>query len=159
MELLDWLASWLASWPGATWLRGSGTAYLVVNAAHILGIGLILGAILPLDARLMGIGRAPLGVVGPLLSRAAAVGVGLALLTGFWLFTVRPIHYAGNAAFLAKLALVALALVNVAIQHANPAYRRALAGGAVSVGVRTSAAASALLWLAALLAGRWIGFL
>ena len=53
MEALDWLAAW----PGAVWLQNSGTAYLFVNAAHILGIGLLLGAILPLDLHLLGLLR------------------------------------------------------------------------------------------------------
>ncbi|MBO1074302.1 DUF2214 domain-containing protein [Roseomonas marmotae] len=150
----------LADWPGAVWLRHSGTAYLFVNAAHILGIGLVLGAILPLDLRLMGFFRqVPLAVLGPFLTRAAAAGLALALLTGFWLFTVRPPHYLGNAAFLAKLALLACALLNIGLQHGAGFYRLAVDGGAVAMPVRVMAAASAILWLAALVAGRWIGFL
>ena len=55
-ETLPWLDA-LAGWPGARWLQGSGTAYLIVNALHILGIGLLVGAILPLDLRLAGFFR------------------------------------------------------------------------------------------------------
>lgn len=158
MELSN-LVALLGVWPGARWLQGSGTAYLFVNAAHVLGIALLLGSILVLDFRLLGGLRAvPLAVLGPLNARVAASGVALALLTGFWLFTVQPREYVGNPAFLIKLGLIALALANVVVQHANPAYGRALAGAPVSAGVRASAAASVLLWLAVLVAGRWIGF-
>jgi len=150
----------LASWPGAVWLQESGTAYLVVNAAHILGIGLVLGAILSLDLRLMGLFRqAPLAILAPFLSRAAAVGLAVALLTGLWLFSVRPDHYVENTAFLAKMAMLAFALVNIGLQHAHGGYRRALVSGVVPWTVRLVAAASACLWLGVLLAGRWIGFL
>lgn len=150
----------LGNWPGAVWLQGSGTAYLFVSAAHILGIGLLLGAILPLDVRLMGAFRAvPLAVIGPFLSLAALIGLCLALPTGLWLFTVRPAEYASNAAFLWKLGLIALALGNVGIQHAGAGFRQALAGGPLTPRVRLLALASALLWLGALGAGRWIGFL
>jgi len=150
----------LASWPGATWLQESGTAYLVVNAAHILGIGLVLGAILPLDLRLMGLFRqVPLAILAPFLSRAAAVGLVVALLTGLWLFSVRPDHYVENTAFLAKMAVLAFALGNIGLQHFHGGYRRALGGGVVPWTVRLVAAASAFLWLGVLLAGRWIGFL
>ncbi len=153
------LVALLGSWPGARWLQGSGTAYLFVNATHVLGIALLLGSILVLDFRLLGgLRSVPLAVLGPLNARVAACGVALALTTGFWLFTVQPREYLGNPAFLIKLGLVALALVNVLVQHANPAYGRALEGAPISLGVRASAAASALLWLAALVAGRWIGF-
>ena len=156
---MEWLEP-LGRWPGALWLQRSGTAYLFVNASHILGIGLILGSILPLDVRLMGFARSvPLGVIAPLLTRTAAIGVALALLTGAWLFSVRPLHYADNAAFVWKLAFVGLALANVALQHLDPGYRRALGGAQLSPAVRLKALASVLCWLTALVAGRWIGFL
>jgi len=158
MELSN-LVALLGAWPGARWLQGSGTAYLFVNATHVLGIALLLGSILVLDLKLLGgLRGVPLAVIGPLNARVAAWGVGLALATGVWLFTVQPREYLGNPAFLIKLGLIALALANVGVQHANPAYARALAGAPVSAGVRASAAASVLLWLAVLVAGRWIGF-
>src|SRR5262245_25485000 len=109
MQILDWLAAW----PGAVWLQQSGTAYLFVNAAHILGIGLLVGGILPLDLHLIGLLRSPsLAVVGSLLLRVASTGLALALLTGLWLFSVKPHEYVTNPAFLTKLGLLAFALVN-----------------------------------------------
>lgn len=149
----------LGHWPGALWLQRSGTAYLFVNAAHILGVGLLVGAILPLDLRLLGLIRgAPLAALAPFLTRAAAFGLGLALLTGLWLFTVKPLEYAGNPAFLWKLALLALALANIALQHRGAALQEAVASGQVPGRVRASALASFSLWLCVLVAGRWIGF-
>ena len=149
----------LANWPGAQWLQRSGTAYLVVNAAHILGIGLLVGAILPLDLRLAGVIRgAPLSVLAPFLRRAAAFGLALALPTGFWLFTVKPADYLANPAFLWKLGLLLAALANIALQHAGPGYGAALATERPRLRVRLLALTSATLWLAVLLAGRWIGF-
>lgn len=150
----------IGAWPGAVWLRGSGTAYLFVNAAHILGIALLLGAILPLDVRLMGGLRAvPLAVLGPFLTRCASLGLALALPTGLWLFSVRPAEYAANTAFLIKMALLVAALANVALLHAGSGFRRAVEGGPVAPGVRLSALVSFCAWLGVLLAGRWIGFL
>lgn len=150
----------IEAWPLAAFLRRAPVAYLVVNAAHILGIGLLVGAILPLDLRLLGaFPGVPLAVLGRFLSRAAAVGAALAVATGLCLFSVQPQHYVANAAFLWKLALLALALGNALLLHASQAYRRALVDGAVAARVRVHAALSFGLWLAVLLAGRWIGFL
>ena len=155
MELL----AGLGTWPGAVLLQRNGTAYLLVNASHILGLALLVGAILPLDLRLLGLFRSvPVGVLAPVLSRMAGIGLGLALVTGAWLFTVRPVEYARNAAFLWKLGLLALALANIALQHRSAAYTRALAGE-ITAAVRWRSAVSLTLWLAVLLAGRWIGFL
>jgi hypothetical protein len=153
-EALPWLDA-LASWPGARWLQGSGTAYLIVNALHILGIGLLVGAILPLDLRLAGFfRRVPLAPLVDFLARSAAVGVVLALTTGLWLFTVKPGDYWVNTAFRIKMALL-----NVAWQHRGGALAAVAASGRVPAGTRLRALASCVLWISVLLAGRWIGFL
>ena len=146
--------------PGVGLLRDSGTAYLFVNAAHILAIGLVVGAILPLDLRLLGLfPRSPLPVLGPFLSRAAAMGVASALLTGAWLFAVNAADYVENPAFLAKMALLALALGNVVLQHGLGGFRAALDNDAAAPRTRLLAALSILLWVSVLLAGRWIAFI
>lgn len=150
----------LAGTPVAVALRASPTLYLLINAAHILGIGLILGAILPLDLRLMGVLRhPPVPVIGPFLVRAAGVGVALALITGLALVAAKPADYLANGAFLTKLGLLAALAGLIAIQHANPGFRAALHGGPIPLSVRCVALLSSLLWLATLVAGRWIGFL
>lgn len=154
------LVDWIGAWPGAVLLQRSGTAYLFVNAAHIASIGLLIGGILPLDLRLAGLVRGfPLAAIAPFLSRSAAVGLGLAIVTGLWLFSVKPREYLANTAFLWKMALLALALINVAVQHRNRHFRLALDGGAVHFTVRLVATGSAILWLSVLVAGRWVGFL
>lgn len=149
----------IGAWPGAQWLRNSTVAYPLINATHILGIGLLLGAILPLDLRLLGFFNAvPLRVIGPFLSRAAAFGLCLAVPTGLWLFSVQPGDYLGNPAFLWKAGLLVLAVVNIIAQHVGPQYRGAVGGGRVGTAVRIHAAASVVLWVSVLIAGRWIGF-
>lgn len=157
---MELILQWIGNWPGAAFLQQSATAYLFVNCAHILGIGLLLGAILPLDLRLIGCFRSvPLAVLGPFLSRSAAIGITLALLTGVWLFSVRVDDYVANTAFLWKIALLAVALTNIVIQHTHRHYRRALESGIVHTSVRVLAVASVCSWLSVLVAGRWIGFL
>lgn len=144
----------IGAWPGAVWLQQSGTAYLFVNAAHILSIGLLLGAIVPLDLRLLGFfRRLPIEVLGPFLVRCAATGLALAALTGAWLFSVNPTEYFENTAFRWKLVLLAFALVNIAWQHWGAGFM------AVTPATRVRAGISLCLWLSVLVAGRWIGFL
>jgi hypothetical protein len=143
----------IGGWPGASWLQHSATAYLFVNAAHILGLAVLLGAILALDLRLLGLFRRfPIRVLGPFLVRFAAAGLGLALLTGAWLFSVKPDQYLSNPAFRWKLVLLTIALVNAALQHRSAGVMRE------SPAVRARAGLSLCLWLSVLVAGRWIGF-
>jgi hypothetical protein len=149
----------ISGWPGAAFLQEYWVAYLVVNAAHILGIGLLLGAILPLDLLLLRSSRGrDLPTLGPFLVRAALTGTLLAVTTGLWLFSVKPLEYAENPAFLFKAALLVLAICNIALQYRGEHFDVALRSGQVSVRVRTLAATSAMLWLSLLIAGRWIGF-
>lgn len=156
MEALDWLSTTGL----AISLKASGTLYLFVNAAHILSIGTLFGAILALDLRILGLGRSlPLAAVAPYLSRLAAVGLALAAVTGLCLFSVRPAEYAGNPAFLAKLGLIALGLANVAAVHLGSGWKTVLAGGTPDTALRLGATVSILVWLAAVVAGRWIGLL
>lgn len=150
----------LADWPLAAAIRRSGIVYPLVNAAHIAGIGLLLGAIVTLDLRVLGLFRAaPLGALGPPLARVAAGGLALAVATGFLLFSTRPLGYAENPAFLLKLGLVALGVANALLLPRNHHWSVALAGGAVHISLRAAAFLSILIWLGAVLAGRWIGFL
>jgi hypothetical protein len=153
------LAAWIEASSLARMLRGSGALYMVLNATHILGIGLLLGAILPLDLRMLGVLRGPpLPVIGPFLSRMAGAGLGLAMLTGFCLWSVSATEYLGNAAFRWKLVLLVAALGNVALLH-RLGWRRIIATGVADTATRVLAGVSAALWLSVLLAGRWIGFL
>ena len=153
------LLEWLALWPGAQLLQRSGTAYLLVSAAHILGIGLLLGSILPLDLRLARNRTGALsGAIAPVLLRTAMLGLALALLTGFWLFTVKPAPYVGNPAAWVKAALLLLALGNVALQHRDVRLAQALSGERAPAAVRLRAVLSIVLWLGVLVSGRWIGF-
>ncbi|MEF0939670.1 DUF6644 family protein [Rhizobium sp. BR 362] len=156
MEILEWIGG-LAL---AHHLKRSALLYMAVNAAHILAIASLIGAILPLDLRILGLFRSfPLTVLGPFLSRAASVGVVAAIMTGLCLFTVRPVEYAGNPAFLCKIGLLAFGVVNALLLHASPEWRRAVSHGVASFRVKLSAAISFFIWIGALVAGRWIGFL
>ncbi|AGS20979.1 hypothetical protein NXC12_CH01182 [Rhizobium etli] len=151
---------WLSATAPAVALRRSATLYMFVNAAHILAIGLLVGAILPLDLRLAGFFRkVPAQIIAPFLSRAAGVGLAAAILTGFGLFSVRAVEYAANPAFLAKLALIGFGLLNLLAVHLGQGWKTLTTSGRIRPGLRFSAALSAASWIAALLAGRWIGFL
>lgn len=158
-DLYDWLAA-LQQSPPAALLRRSLYLYPIVNALHILGIGLLVGAILPADLRMLGLFRQrPLTLLVPFLTGAAAFGLALAVATGVLLFSVKPLEYAVNAAFLSKVALVAAGTVNALALRLSPAWRAAMAGGPATARLRLGAVASFLIWPAALLSGRFIAFL
>jgi hypothetical protein len=158
--LLEDVLRGLAQWPLAAALRRSMAGYAALNAAHIFAIGLVVGSIVTLDLRILGLFRAvPLGALAKPLSRVAAAGMLLAIGTGFLLFSVRPTAYAENPAFLIKLSLVAVGIANALALRFNRHWPAAVNGEPVHGSVRAAALFSILIWAGAILAGRWIGFL
>lgn len=150
----------LSGWPPAVALRGSLWLYPLANAAHIFSIGLVIGSIVTLDLRVLGLFRAaPLAALAPPLTRIAMTGILFAALTGFLLFSVRPAGYAANPAFLIKLGLVALGVLNALILHTGKGWRAAVEAGTAPSSVKLAALFSIFIWAGAVLAGRWIGFI
>ena len=156
---MEWLAP-LGESVVARALTRSPTLYIFANAGHILSLAMLIGASVILDLRLLGaLARLPLAETMRVLSRIAAMALGFAVLTGALLFSVRPLEYAANPAFLIKLLLVLVGTANALAVHQSRAWRALIAGAPATSPLRLAALASLVLWPAALLAGRWIGFL
>ena len=143
-------------------LRDSVWVYPLVNAGHIAGVALLVGAIVPLDLRLLGAWRSlPLAPLWHALTRTAAAGLMLAIAFGFLLFSTRATEYIASGFFVAKIAVVVLATANAVSLHLLMPARLALASAATDPPpkrVRIAAGASLVGWLAALTLGRLVGY-
>lgn len=141
----------LAAVEGSALARGLKTSFYVyplVSAAHVAAVGVLLASILVLHARAAGaFARLDGTATEHYFRRIALVAFALAALTGIALFSVNASEYAANFAFRIKLVLLALAGINLAAYLAWPKWHP------------VGALASALLWPATLIAGRFIGFL
>ncbi len=137
-------------------LRASRWGYAAVNAAHILGVALLVGAIVPFQLRVLGLWP---GVPRPLLARVlvpvAAADLALAAAAGLLLFAVRAREYAGIGFLQAKLALVAAGTLSALALHRAHGFLLEAAGDARLVG---HAVVSLACWLGALVCGRLIAF-
>jgi len=144
-------------------LRASRWIYPLVNTAHIVGLALLLGAIAPLDLRLLGLWRSvPLHLLARVLQPVAVAGLALAVTAGFLLFAVSATKYAAMPLFLAKLALIATALVNAVLLRRHPDWVLARVPGlGAEPGPRLKAAAafSLALWVLVILCGRFLAYL
>ncbi len=139
-------------------LRGSTWLYPAVECLHIVGFALLVGAIASFDLRTLRAAEslaAADGLAGQELPVARA-GFALAAPMGLLLFATEATAYVANPAFLAKLALVGLALANVAWFHARLASAKRRGGDAAAL--RLGASLSLLLWVGVLLAGRLIAY-
>jgi hypothetical protein len=137
----------------AGFLRASRWTYPLVNALHLLGVALLVGAVAPMDLRLVGAwrGEVPVATVLSLLRPVAAAGAGLAVATGALLFIVQARDYVALPAFWVKMGLVALGLVHAL---ANPRIAAATRGRQ-----RLAGAVSLAVWVVVLGLGRLLGYL
>lgn len=141
-------------------MRSSPALYPAVEILHIIGFVVLVGSILALDLRLLGLGRPiPIQPMAQLLLPMSRFGFLLAISMGFLLFSADASHVVRNPAFQSKLLLIAAALVNIVIAHAGPWRRVAHWGAEAPVGARVTALLSLLLWLGVVCAGRLIAYL
>ena len=131
----------------AQFLKASCWTYPLVNAGHILGIALLVGAVVPMDVAVLR-GRA-VAAVG-LLRPWSVAGFSLAAACGALLFVTQATDYVQSTWFLAKMGVLALAVLNAAVHFRLdrfPPRQR-----------RQAALASLALWPAALILGRMIAY-
>lgn len=140
----------------AAHLRTARWEYAAVSAAHILGIALLVGAILPLDLKLLGFWRdIERRTLARVLVPVAASGLLLAAATGLMLFAVRAEEYASLTILSVKLAIVATGTVAALAAHLRYGLWLDRARG---VSLAHVAAISLAAWISALVCGRLIAF-
>jgi hypothetical protein len=137
-------------------LRVSRWGYAAVSGMHIFGIALLVGAVVPLNLRLLGFWpKVPRIDLLPILITMASVGFVVAALSGSLLFSVRAQDYAEIDFFQAKLLLIGLAIVSAVTIHRGYGL---LLQGASQGRLRLHALVSLACWLGALACGRLIAF-
>jgi hypothetical protein len=135
------------------WIQDTTWAYPALESVHIGGIALLLGALVVFELRAWGLARElPAAALARLALRVSVAGFVLATASGVLMFGSQPGEMLANRFFVAKLALVAAALLNAAWFHRRGGVAR-LDGTA-----RAQAALSLALWLAVLACGRWIAY-
>ena len=157
----EWLVA-LEATAVAGALRGSVWAYPLVNAVHILGVALLVGAMLPLDLRLLGAWRSvPLAPLWRVLTRTASAGLGLAMVCGTLLFITRATEYASSGLFISKMVVVGVGTANaVALRTLVPDAIAPMRSALEKPPVRVQLAGGISLaaWLTALMLGRLVGY-
>lgn len=141
----------VAEWIGASWM------FPLLNSLHVVSAALMLGALLMLDLRVAGLAA----TVYPLenLRRDCLPwiwgGFVVAVLSGAGMFVTRASVHILNVAFQWKVALMALAGLNMwLLQHG---LGRLSADAELPMRLRMTGLASLLLWAGVMLAGRWMG--
>ncbi len=143
-------------------IRENDLLFPLIESVHVLAICLVVGSIMAVDLRLLGLASVKRPVsdftrgILPLTWGAFAVAVA----SGFLMFMSNATKYLGNGFFVAKLLLIAAAGVNMLVFHFISARNQTRWDNQarLPLSARLAGGISMLLWIAVVACGRWIGF-
>ncbi len=143
-------------------IRENDILFPLIESVHVLAICLVVGSILAVDLRLLGLAWIHRSVssvtrgVLPLTWGAFVVAVG----SGGLMFISNATKYLGNGFFIAKMILIAVAGLNMAMFHLISAKDLPLWENErrLPLPARLAGGLSILLWVTVVACGRWIGF-
>lgn len=146
----------------ATTIRESDNLFPILQTFHILGTVALAGAIAIVDLRLLNVAfkREPPAAVAESLLPITWVGFAIMFVSGGLLFAAQSAKIYENVYLRAKLLLLVLALLNVALFHSTT-YRniRSWSGTASPpAAARGFALMSLLLWSGVIVTGRFIAY-
>jgi hypothetical protein len=141
----------------ATWVRESPSiwAYPTILMFHSIGLGILVGASMVIDLRLIGRARGlevvDLSALFPVIWWAFAVNA----LTGVLLFIADATRKSAQPIFFVKLGCIVLAL---AVTLRTRSMLAGAGGASVKASQKMLAALSIVLWLGAIAAGRLMAY-
>lgn len=157
--ILDWLGTTRIS----EFMQTSEWAFPAVEVVHVIAIVLVYGVIAIVDLRLLGLAgrsRRYADLAAESL-HIVWIAFGLAIVTGLLMFVAQPGAYSDNPYFLAKMAFIVLAGINMLVMEFGISRTRHQWGPGVQ-GIPTPArfvgAISLTFWTVVIFCGRWIGF-
>ena len=152
---------WLQDLSFPTDVRESTWIFPTIETIHVLALVLVIGSILTVDLRLLGLAnraRPVTQVTGQSLPLTWSA-FGVAVISGSLLFASKAVTYYGDIPFRLKMVCLVLAGLNMLCFH-GLTYRRVAQWdhAAPPLGAKIAGAVSLLLWMVIVGAGRWIGF-
>ena len=161
MGLSDLFAA-IQAWPVAAAVRESGWLFPTIETVHVAALVTVVGTIVIVDLRLLGLASAdrPISALSAEVLPFTWGAFLVAFTTGFLMFASSAVTYAANAPFRIKMALLLTAGLNMAGFHflTHRGAGRWDQTRSPPVPVKLAGAASLLLWIGIIAAGRWVGF-
>jgi hypothetical protein len=156
------LTAWLEQSSLGVAIAESDWLFPTVETVHVIAIALVVGSIVALDLRLLGLSwkkRAVTEVAADVLPLTWVCFV-IAVAAGMLMFISAARKYAYDLPFQLKMILLVLAGVNMAVFHVFT-YARVQAWNHQAItprGARIAAALSLLFWIGIVSCGRLVGF-
>lgn len=151
---------WIESTALAEWVRTSLVGYPLVLTVHSVGMAIMVGLVVIVDLRLIGwFRRIPYTSLDNVL-RVAWYGLAANVISGIALFTSQAVAYTTNPTYLLKMLMVICGAALAA--YMQPILRRNAAGwvsGTSAPGqLRLLAQLSLVIWLVAIVTGRFVAY-
>jgi hypothetical protein len=144
----------------SVWIRESDSvfAYWFILSFHAIGMGLLVGASVVIDLRILGVPPdLPLGPIKRLY-RFIWVGFWIQVVSGVLLLIAYPTKSLTNPDFYLKLAMIAIALTLMQMLQKRVLSDGSLSETAMMAKGRTFAIWSLILWVGAVTAGRLLAY-
>jgi hypothetical protein len=131
----------------------TGWLYATVSVIHYFTLFVLVGTIVLVDLRILGVAARSQSVtqVAETLFPWTWTALGLALLSGFLMFTTDGGDYYPDPVFRVKMTVILLALISAVIVQRN--VRKWDQAPVISMGAKLVAFVSIVLWVGAILAG------
>lgn len=136
--------------------RSSLWLYPAANLAHVTGAALLVGAIVVFDILLLRRRYETVRAISGTALTIAGFGLALQIASGIVLFSAEATALVRNPVFLIKLVIILTGLANIAVYHATK--HKAWETPGIPPNAPFHAAASAVVWMGAALAGRAIAY-
>ena len=154
--------SWIQHSALSSTIRGSTSLFPWLESIHVLAITTVVGTIAVVDLRLVGLAsrdRPASELMADILPLTRAA-FALAVLTGSLLFASNALDYLHKAPFVAKLILLSVALLNIAVFHRLTVrdIQRWDTARSPPLSGKLAGAISLAVWIGVVACGRWTGF-
>jgi len=159
---MDELLNAIANSPVGLFMAENGTAFPLVETAHVIAVVTVVGVIAIVDLRLLGLASLSYSVsrLTKALLPVTWIAFALAVMTGLLLFSSQPATYYANFAFRMKMALLLTAGFNMVLFHIFTMRGIALwdRDAPVPPAARAAGLLSLVTWVLVVGFARWIGF-
>ena len=150
------MGNFFAGLEHAAWvmkIAETGWLYATVSVTHYFTLFVLVGTIVLVDLRILGVAARSQTVtqLGETLFPWTWTALGLALLSGFLMFTTDGGDYYPDLVFRVKMTVILLALISAVIVQRN--FRKWGQAPVISTGAKLVAFVSIVLWVGAILAG------
>jgi hypothetical protein len=156
------MLEWLQATSVAVQIRDGLYSFPVLESIHVVGLALVFGTIAILDLRLLGVASLdrPVSRILADLLKWTWAAFAVTAVSGGLMFMTNAVVYFNNSYFRAKMILLVLAAVNMAVFEltARKTIREWDGAPATPRAAKVAATVSLIIWVGVIVTGRVIGF-